>query len=93
MENVGSVADPSIDAVDVAVTGTVTDIAPAASTATIIAITKAKVKKEVTAAEREVQNQKRQARRVAQRARKIEAVTAALEEERRERLTIMAARA
>jgi hypothetical protein len=49
------------------------------------------VKKEVTAAEREVQNQKRQARRVVQRARKAKAMTAALEEERPEHLTIMAA--
>jgi hypothetical protein len=37
------------------------------------------VKKEVIAAKREVQNQKRQARWVAQRARKAEAVTAVLE--------------
>jgi hypothetical protein len=41
----------------------------ASTTTTIAAVTKAKpkanVKKEVTAAEREVQNQKRQARRVA----------------------------
>jgi hypothetical protein len=40
---------------------------------------KAKVKKEMTAAEREVENQKRQACRVAQRTRKTEAMTAALE--------------
>jgi hypothetical protein len=40
---------------------------------------KAKVKKEMTAAEREVQNQKWQACRVSQRTRKTEAMTAALE--------------
>jgi hypothetical protein len=47
----------------------------------------------VTAAEREVQNQKWQTRWVAQRTRKNKVVTIALEEERRECLTIMAVRA
>jgi hypothetical protein len=51
------------------------------------------VKKELTAAEREVQNRKRLARRVAQWTRKTETMNTSLEEERRERLTIMAARA
>jgi hypothetical protein len=83
--------DPSVQAVDVAVTGSVVATAPTASMDTTAkAKPKVKVKKEMTAAEREVQNQKR---RVAQRTRKAEAMNAALEEERRERLTIMAARA
>jgi TctA family transporter len=86
--------DPSIDAVDVAVTGSVVATAPMAITDTTAkAKPKAKVKKEMTATEREVQNQKWHARRVAQRTRKAEAMAAALEEERREWLTIMAARA
>jgi hypothetical protein len=93
MENAAG-ADPSIEAVDVAVAGTIVATAMTASTTTTAAVAKSKpkvkVKKEATATEREVQNQKRQARRVAQWARKAEAVTAALEEERRERLTIMA---
>jgi hypothetical protein len=46
---------------------------------------------EMTATEREGQNQKRQVHWVAQWTRKAEAMTAALEEERREWLTIMAA--
>jgi hypothetical protein len=50
------------------------------------------VKKEVTTAEREVQNKKEQACRVAERERKAHAFTVALEEEKRERLTIMVAR-
>jgi hypothetical protein len=80
--------------VDVAVTGSVAATAPTAITDTTAkAKLKVKVKKEMTAAEREVQNQKWQARRVAQRTRKAEATNAALEEEWRERLTIMAARA
>jgi predicted RNase H-like nuclease (RuvC/YqgF family) len=87
-------ANPSVDAEDVAVTAYVEATAPTANTTTTAkAKPKAKVKKEMTAVDREVQNQKRQARWVAQRTRKAEAMTAALEEERRERLTIMAARA
>jgi hypothetical protein len=82
-------ADPSVEAIDVAVTTTVAATAPTTSTATTAAVTKpkpkVKVKKELTAAEREVQ--KRRARRVAQRARKVEMLNAALEEERWERLT------
>jgi alanyl-tRNA synthetase len=79
---------------DVAVTGSVAATAPTANMDTTAkANGKVKVKKELTATEREVQNQKRQARRVAQRTRKAEAMNAALEEERQERLTIMAARA
>jgi hypothetical protein len=86
--------DPSVDVVDIEVTGSVTATAPTASTDTTAkGKPKAKVRKEMTAAEREVQNQKRQARRVAQRTRKAEAMNAALEEERQERLMIMAARA
>jgi hypothetical protein len=55
----------SVEAVDVAVTGFVAAIAPTASTTTTADVAKAKVKKEVTAAERKVQNQKRPARWVA----------------------------
>jgi hypothetical protein len=99
MVNAAAAADnPSIDAEDVAVTTCVEATAPTASTTTTATATakakhKAKVKKEMTAEEMEVQNQKRQARRVAQWTRKAKAMTAALEEERQERLTIMAARA
>jgi hypothetical protein len=92
MENVGTIADPSVDVIDVAVTGTIADTAPMATIAAIAkakAKPKPKVKKEVIAAERKVQNQKWRARRVAQRARKAEAVTAVLEEEMWERLTIL----
>jgi hypothetical protein len=85
--------DPSVEAVDVAVTGFVAPIAPTSSAITTADVAKAKVKKEVTAVERKVQNQKRPARRVAQQAGKGEAVTTALQEERRERLMRMAARA
>jgi hypothetical protein len=86
--------DPSVEAVDVAVTGSVVATALMANTDTTAkAKPKVKVKKEMTAAEGEVQNQKHQARWVAQRMRKAEAITATLEEERWERLTIMAARA
>jgi hypothetical protein len=67
MEN--TVADHSVEAIDVAITGVVAATVPMASTATTTAVAKdkpkAKVKKEVTAVEREVQNQKRLARRVA----------------------------
>jgi hypothetical protein len=80
--------------VGVAVTGSIAATTPMASTDTTAkAKPKAKVRKEMTAAEREVQNQKRQACRVAQRTRKAKAMTTALEEEMRERLTIMAAQA
>jgi hypothetical protein len=60
MENVGATADPSVDALDVAIIGTIADTTPTAivTTTTAIAKSKAKVKKEVTAAEREVQTQK-----------------------------------
>jgi hypothetical protein len=89
-----SAADPSADAMDVALTAPAAPTAPMTSTATTTAIAKpkAKVKKELTTAEREVQNQKRQAPdgRVGKEGR---ALTAALEEEKRECLTIMAARA
>jgi hypothetical protein len=53
-------ADPSVDAIDVDLTA---PTAPTASTATTADITKLKtrMKKELTAAEREVQNQKRRA--------------------------------
>jgi hypothetical protein len=76
---------PAADGEHLAVT------APTTNTATTAAIAKPKlkVKKELTAAEREVQNQKRQAHRVAEQARKTEAFNAALEEE--ERLMIIAA--
>jgi hypothetical protein len=80
--------------VDVAVIGSIVATALMANTDTTAkAKPKVKVKKEMTAAEREVQNQKHQARWLAQCTRKAEAITAALEEERRERLMIMAARA
>jgi hypothetical protein len=59
----GAVADPSIDAIDLAVTGTIADTALTASTATTAVVDKAKpkakVKKQVNAAERKVQNKKR----------------------------------
>jgi hypothetical protein len=82
-------ADPSVEAVDVAVTRIAANSTPTASTATTTAVTKpkVKVKKEMTAAETEFRNQKRQAWRVAQRAIKAGSVTAALEEEKRERMT------
>jgi hypothetical protein len=88
-------ADSSTDAMGVALTAPAAPTAPMTSTATTAAIAKpkAKVKKELTTAEREVQNQKRQARQMAEWARKAEALTVALEEEKRECLTIMAARA
>jgi hypothetical protein len=93
MENTATAAtDPSADVVDVVITSFVAATVPTASTDTT-AKAKVKVKKELTTAERGVQNQKRQARRVAQRTRKSEAMHVALEEERRERLMIMAARA
>jgi hypothetical protein len=60
MENTAAVAtatDPSVDAVDVAVTGSIAATTPTAST-DATAKAKVKVKKELTAAEREVQNQK-----------------------------------
>jgi hypothetical protein len=84
-------ADPSIDATDVAFTANIVATAPMSSTTTTANITKpkVKVKKEVTAAERGVQNQKRQARRVSERARKAHAFTTALEEEKWECLSIM----
>jgi murein DD-endopeptidase MepM/ murein hydrolase activator NlpD len=82
--------DPSFKAVDIAVTGSVAATTPTAiMDTTAKAKPKVKVKKEMTVAESEVQNQKRQAWRVAQQMRKAEAMNAALEEERRERLTIM----
>jgi hypothetical protein len=63
MENTTAVTtttDPSIDTMDVAVTGSVTATAPTASMDTTAkAKAKVKVKKELTMAEREVQNQKR----------------------------------
>jgi hypothetical protein len=87
MEN--TAADPSVEAIDVAVTATVAATTPTTSTATTAAVAKpkpkVKVKKELTAAEREVQ--KRRARRVAQRARKVEMLNAALEVQRWECLT------
>jgi hypothetical protein len=56
MENTADAAtDPSVDAMDVAVTGSVAATAPMTSTDTT-AKAKVKVKKEMTAAEREVQN-------------------------------------
>jgi hypothetical protein len=60
MQNAAA-ADPSINATDVAFTATVVATAPMTSTATTadIAKPKVKVKKNVTAAGREVQNQKR----------------------------------
>jgi hypothetical protein len=91
MENTAAATDPSFDAVDVAVTGSIAATAPTASTDTTAKDkAKVKVKKELTTAEREVENQKWQARRVAHQTRKAEAMNAALEEERRERLTIVA---
>jgi hypothetical protein len=88
MVNAAAAADnPSIDAEDVAVTTCVEATAPTASTtttATAKAKPKAKVKKEMTAVEREVQIQKRHAWWVSQRTRKTDAMTATLEEERRE---------
>jgi hypothetical protein len=61
MENVGATTDPSVDAVDVAIIGTIVDTALTTSMNTTAAIAKpeAKVKKEVTTVDREVQNQKR----------------------------------
>jgi hypothetical protein len=69
--------------------------APTASTATTAAIAKpkSKVKKEWTAAERELQTQKRQAHRFAKRAKKAEVPAAALEEEKRERFVLVHAHA
>jgi hypothetical protein len=69
-------ADPSADAIDIA------PIAPTTPRTTTAAITKpkTKVKKEWSAAERKVQNQKCQDRRVAERTRKAEATTATEEE-------------
>jgi hypothetical protein len=73
-------ADQSADTMDVALTIPAGPAASTASTYTTAAIAKAKgkVKKELTTVEREVQNQKRQG---------------TLEEEKQERLAIMAARA
>jgi hypothetical protein len=87
MENATAI-DPSVEVVDVAITGTVAATMPMANMATtaVVAKAKAKVKKQVTTWEREVQNQKRQAQWVAQRVRKDDAVTSALEEERHKRL-------
>jgi hypothetical protein len=73
--------DPSANAIDVAITVPTTPTASTATTA--IAKPKANVK-ELTSAERKVQNQKRQARRVAERARKADALVVAQEEEKRE---------
>jgi hypothetical protein len=62
MENTAAATDPSFDAVDVAVTGSIAATAPTASTDTTAKDkAKVKVKKELTTAEREVENQKRQA--------------------------------
>jgi hypothetical protein len=70
-----ALADPSTDAIDVAHIAPTT---PTASTTTNAVIAKPEAKvKEWTAAEREVQNQKRQARRVAERASKAEALATA----------------
>jgi hypothetical protein len=56
MENATAATDPSIKAVEVAVTGSIMSTALTASTATAAkANLKAKVKKEMTAAKREVQ--------------------------------------
>jgi hypothetical protein len=92
MEDAAAV-DPSIDAMDVAITAPAVPTAPTAGTTTTEAIAKpkAKVKKELATTVREVQNPKWQARRVAKWARKAKALAAALEEEKRERLAIMAA--
>jgi ADP-ribosylglycohydrolase len=77
--------DLSADAINVAHT---TPTAPMASMATTTAITKPNdMVKEWTAIERKVQNQKRQARQVAEQARKAEALVAALEEEKPEHLS------
>jgi hypothetical protein len=66
MVNTATIADdPSINAEDIAVTACIEATAPMASTTTT-AIAKAKVKKEMTAEEMEVQNQKQQVRRVAE---------------------------
>jgi hypothetical protein len=73
--------DPSVDAVDVDVTATVPTISTSPSP-------RSRWKKEVITTKREVQNQKRQAHRVAERARKTETFNAALEEEKREHLNI-----
>jgi hypothetical protein len=60
MENTAATAtDPIIDAVDIAVTGSIAAITLTANTDTTAkAKAKVKVKKDLTAAEREVQNQK-----------------------------------
>jgi hypothetical protein len=55
--------------------------------------TKAKVKKELTATERKVQNQKRQGRQIVEWARKVEVLTAAAEEEKNKRLVLLHAKA
>jgi hypothetical protein len=69
MENTVAATDPSIDAMDIAITGSVAATAPMASMATTVTTAKpkpkAKVKKVMTAAERKVQNQKRRVQRVA----------------------------
>jgi hypothetical protein len=54
---------------------------------------KAKVKKELTAAEREVQNQKRQGHRIVGSARNTEALAAIAEVEKQERLVLLHAKA
>jgi hypothetical protein len=87
--------EDTADAMDVVVTAPPAPTASTAntSTTTTIAKPKAKVKKELTTTEREVKNQKWQARRVAERSRKGEALAATLGEEKRGHLTIMAAQA
>jgi hypothetical protein len=70
------VANPSVDAMDAAVTALVVPTALAASTTTTAAITesKANVKKELTAAKREVQNENGRRLGVDEQARKAEAL-------------------
>jgi hypothetical protein len=76
------------DAMDVDVTALVVPTAPTASstTTTAIAKSKTKMKKELTTMKRKVQNQKRAGK-------KAEALAAALKDEKRERLAIMATQA
>jgi hypothetical protein len=87
--------EDTADAMDVVVTAPPAPTASMANTTTTttIAKPKAKVKKELTTTEREVENQKWQARRVGKRSRKGEALAATLGGEKRGHLAIMAARA
>jgi hypothetical protein len=76
-------ADSTADTIDIAPT------VPTAPIAADKAKPKGKDKKELTAAKREVQNQKRQDRRVAKRARKVEVLAVIALEEKNEHLVLL----